>query len=583
MVHCENFEMDAVCNQLNNIILRMNTVLYGEFLAGSDSVSASLPLIVINEIMADPTPIAGLPDREYIELYNTHSLPVNLKGWILGFGSKQKILPDITISAGGFLLLTATGGAKDFLNYCKVIEVSGLSLNNSGVTVSLYDSQKRLTDQVDYTPSRHKKGFEDGGYSLERIDPYRFCGQQYNWATTLSKNGGTPGAENSVKASNYDHTAPYIMATTLTDYHILEIQLSECSGFSVNPADGLMNVPSNAVIDSISNDNNHCILKIYFRPSSLQNGITYSLIIHGLKDDCGNFMPDQTVKYGYYIPVRSDILINEVLFNPYPGGSDFVEIYNNSGHEVDLSGLFLATRDESNVLKQISQLSSERIYMPADSYLTVTKSIEGIIRFYRSRCDSCLLQVARFPTLVDQAGCVVLLNLNNEIIDEMNYSEEMHNAFITDNEGISLERISFSHPASQNRNWHSAAKYAGFATPGYKNSVMEVADSIDSKISIEPEIFSPNGDGFNDQLNIHLNGIKPGELINITILNSNGRVIRKLANNLTTSGSDNIFWDGSGPDFKRVHPGIYVLNISLFEQEGMQKTFRRACVITDHL
>ena len=79
--------------------------------------------IVINEIMADPTPIIGLPDREYLELYNPGNATVNLKGWILELGSKQKTIPDVSIIPGGFLLVTSTGGAKDLQSYGKVVEI----------------------------------------------------------------------------------------------------------------------------------------------------------------------------------------------------------------------------------------------------------------------------------------------------------------------------------------------------------------------------------------------------------------------------------------------------------------------------
>ena len=62
-------------------------------------------------------------------------------------------------------------------------------------------------------------------------------------------------------------------------------------------------------------------------------------------------------------PIKSELLISEVLFNPFPEGCDFVEIYNNSGQAVDISGLFLATRDASKALKQLTQLSVYQQYL----------------------------------------------------------------------------------------------------------------------------------------------------------------------------------------------------------------------------
>ena len=539
--------------------------------------------IVINEIMADPTPVVGLPDREYLELYNSGATSVNLKNWVLKLGSKQKIFQDVSIAAAGFLLVTAPGGARDLQLFGPVVEISGFVLNNAGLTLSLYDPGKRFADQVAYTPSLHKKGYGEGGYSLERIDPERLCGQNNNWATSLSAKGGTPGAENSVKASNPDHTPPQVLTSIFADQSRLEIQLSESVLLPDVQTDILREIPAGVVVDSIKIDQKTFLMRIWFRPASIVNGADYWLNLHGLTDECGNLMPDRIVKFGYYLPVKSDLLISEVLFNPYPEGSDFVEIYNNSGYEVDLAGLYLATRDETNTLKQISQLSSAQQYLPVDGYLAVTKSLDGIRRFYRTGCEECLLQMEKFPALADQSGYVVLLNQNQEVIDEMEYSDGMHHPFISDKEGISLERISFTVPASRKENWHSAAKSVGFATPGTKNSAEEVVNSGAEMIVLDPVIFSPNGDGINDQLNIYINTGEPGRILNITILNCAGRVIRKLANNFTVGSSDQLVWDGLNGDFQKVQPGIYILDISIFEGNGKHQSKSFACVLTDHL
>ena len=302
-----------------------------------------------------------------------------------------------------------------------------------------------------------------------------------------------------------------------------------------------------------------------------------------MTDECGNIMPDQNLKFGFYQPVKSDILINEVLFNPHPDGSDFVEIYNNSGHEVDLSSISIATRDEAKTLRQVYQLSASQQYMSPGSYLALTKSIDGIFRFYRTRCEDCILQMEKFPTLPDESGGVVLLNSDQDVVDEMEYCEEMHHPFITEKEGISLERIDLSVPASRKDNWHSGSKNSGFATPGYENSVVVSADSSSRMISVEPLVFSPNGDGINDQLKINIHTAKPGWLLNITILNCAGVEVRKLANNFITGSSEQLFWDGLNGDFQKVQPGIYILNISLFNLSGTQHVERFACVLTDHL
>ncbi len=539
--------------------------------------------IVINEIMADPSPSAGLPDREYLELFNSGSSDVHLKGWNLGLGSKIKVFPDVTVAPGEFLLVTAPGGAKDFLSFGSVVEVSGFLLNNSGQILTLSDPLKQWTDAVEYLPSLHKKGFGEGGYSLERIDPGRLCGQRENWATTLSAIGGTPGKENSVHATNPDHLPPRVLSAGLSGHSRLDILLNERFLIPVSLSGQFSNLSSGLLVDSVRGDADAFLLQLYFRPSTVINGVNYAVTLHDIRDECGNLMTSQTIRFGYYLPVKSDLLISEVLFNPYPEGADFVEIFNNSGHPVDLSGLSLATRDGTDKLIQLSQISVVQQYLEAGEYLAVSKSLDGILRFYQVKCKECLLQMEKFPGLSDLIGCVVLLDSNGEIIDEMNYTDGMHDALITESEGVSLERISYSASSSLQKNWKSASRSAGFATPGYKNSVCEVADSTGRIIFVDPVIFSPNGDGLRDQLIISLFTGVPGCLLNITILNCAGSVIRKLANNFTSGSSDQIIWNGLDADFQKVQPGIYILDISIFYQTGKHKSERIACVITDSI
>jgi hypothetical protein len=74
-----------------------------------------------------------------------------------------------------------------------------------------------------------------------------------------------------------------------------------------------------------------------------------------------------------------------------------------------------------------------------------------------------------------------------------------------------------------------------------------------------------------------------GWILNITILNYTGRVVRELANNITVGSSDRLVRDGLDGDFQKVQPGIYILNISLFEQTGKRRSMNVACVLTDRI
>ncbi|TNF43533.1 MAG: lamin tail domain-containing protein, partial [Bacteroidetes bacterium] len=140
--------------------------------------------------------------------------------------------------------------------------------------------------------------------------------------------------------------------------------------------------------------------------------------------------------------LAGDILISEILFNPVAGGSDYVEIYNNSTKEISTNRLYLASRDSKLELTQIYPLSkSKRLFLPGN-YLALTKDTSGVFPWFEIKCRECFLQMEKFPSYNNDFDYVVLLDENMNVIDELFYTEKMHHLLLAEEKGISLERIS---------------------------------------------------------------------------------------------------------------------------------------------
>ncbi|MCX6237104.1 MAG: lamin tail domain-containing protein [Bacteroidia bacterium] len=539
--------------------------------------------IVFNELMVDPTPVVKLPNTEYIELKNTADFPVNLKNWILEMNGKQKVMPDKTIGSGNFLIISGTGGNALLSGYGTVLEVSGLTLANDGVILKLYSDSKALIDSFSYKPTMHRKGYADGGYSLERIDPMRKCGADLNWETSISDNGGTPGIENSVFRNNLDTIPPSVISVVVPSPVLLEIAISEIPDMLSITGKIFSYSPSLPVPDSIRFDRKLRKYSIHFPKGSIQNGVVYNLIINGLADECGNKSPDLHREFWYYLPKTGDLLINEVLFNPFPGGVDFVEIYNHSGRKIELSDLYLASRDKTLKINTQYQLSGRSAVLMDSQYAAFTSDSAVLLTDYYSSCPGCIFEMQKFPAYNLDEGWVVLLNKEMEIIDEFHYLENMHHPMISDVKGISLERNSFSKSSSDPSNWHSASKTVGFATPGYQNSATEIVSETSDMVTFEPKIFSPNDDGVNDRFLIKLSPAEPGMMVNIRIYNENGLEIKRLANNLMIGSQDIVEWDGTKENHQKAELGFYIINVELFGLQGRKKQFKTVCVLTDRL
>ena len=65
--------------------------------------------IVINEIMASPKGAQGLPETDYVELYNASERSISLKGWTFIYDNTVIRLPNVPLAAGHYAVLYRKG------------------------------------------------------------------------------------------------------------------------------------------------------------------------------------------------------------------------------------------------------------------------------------------------------------------------------------------------------------------------------------------------------------------------------------------------------------------------------------------
>lgn len=536
--------------------------------------------VIFTEIMAKPADEERI-QYEFLELYNQDSLPVSIENWTLKIGSKSIMLPEATIPAKSYFLImpeymAASPNAPE--NAIYIFDDSDLT--DGGTMLQLLDSEDEVITWVDYDDNWHTNALSDlGGFSLERIDNNRYCGNSNNWATSIATAGGTPGSENSVAAINPDETIPSANYLLVPEDTSLIVRFDE----SLWPETAIGQVSTSLEFDSLyipHPKGEDLILKL---KEPLEEQTEYTITLSSFKDCNMNTMEDRT--FTFKNPVEAtpgDFVINEILFNPPSGCNDFVEVLNLTDNYLALQKLYTATLNDAGIPENINEVTTEAFILPPNEYYILTSSIACLEEAYQN-VDPLKSIITTLPSMPDDEGSIMCMNYSGEIIDQVSYSSAMHHSLLDNDDGVSLERISPYSPSDNTSNWHSAAADVGFATPTRKNSQYNDDEITEANISLDKETLSPDGDGFEDFLRINYEFKTGDNVLSIKILEHNGSLVRKLVNNETVSTEGFVTWDGTDDSFHKVPIGIYIVYSEWFDEKGNQKYDRQTCVVAGGL
>ncbi|MCX8491602.1 MAG: lamin tail domain-containing protein [Cyclobacteriaceae bacterium] len=532
--------------------------------------------VIITEIFADPNPQIGLPDAEYIEIYNRSKNPIDLSGWKLSDASSTAIFPSQIILPNEYWIVTSSASVSKFRSSGKTIGLANFpTLNNDSDVLTLKTAA--TIDSVNYTLTWYKdEDKQNGGWSLELIDPENTCGENNNWVVSNDPKGGTPGKQNSVFANKPDLTGPKLLTVIPSETGLvlffdekLEKPLGTVS-FLVDPSVGV----------SKYNFNNSFLTEIKVELSQpLVLRQLYSIQVSNLRDCAGNFIQAEFNKLSFALPEVADsldVVVNEILFNPRPSGVDFLEVFNRSSKFINLKGFSIANY-ESRMIKNPKTISSNIIVAP-NSFIVFTSSPTDLKTQYLQGVEKNFFEF-NLPGFNDDEGSVVLVNENGKMVDYFIYSGQFHSPLLKDKEGVSLERISIDQNSNESSNWKSASSTSGFATPGYLNSNSRPETAVDENaIQIEPEVFSPSQPSQDfSKINYRFN--QSGFVANVNILDQAGRLIKTIANNETLGFEGFFRWDGDRDDGGKARVGYYIIWVEVFDLSGNVRTFRKRVVV----
>lgn len=555
---------------------------------------ASLNDVVVNEVMADPTPPVGLPEWEYIELYNTTAFTIDLSGWSLVIGTSAKTLPSVALAPEGYLLLCKEEGAEGLAAFGPVCGFSSFSIANAGAIIQLSDADGTLVSEVRFNDTWYRDAAKkEGGWSLEQIDPLHPCAGQRNWTASDDPSGGTPGRENSVFAPN--PLPPQVERVAMLGEAIVLLWFDQQMDRPTleDPGHYWVLEREAAPVEACSDPLNVAVVSLTFA-EPFQEGMLYTLQLEGLANCSGEPLdPETKVTFGIpFQPAPAEILINEILFDPVVPAVDYVELYNASDKPFDLSELKLGVVKETfpsppdTVMKAISE--ERRLFLP-HRHLLLSTDGDGVCRHYACQPED-RLDMTSFPPYPNGGGIALLASRQGVLVDRVPYDVSMHDPLLKVTKGVALERVSWSAPSNQPDNWHSAAEAVHYGTPGYPNSMQAEApfpepsegNPLHLSVTPSPEVFSPDGDGFDDHVVIGYALAEPGATLNLYLFDVEGRLVRHLVRGALVGKEGQAVWNGLDQRGDRVPPGVYVLVAEAFNASGSVSRCRTALAVATH-
>jgi hypothetical protein len=207
-----------------------------------------------------------------------------------------------------------------------------------------------------------------------------------------------------------------------------------------------------------------------------------------------------------------------------------------------------------------------------------------------------LHQIGNFPLIVDPGEYVVLVNdsllfttfyfgfdgqiaqpsgwaaLNNSgdivrLVDQYGFLADEFDYVSVFDSNLTWSRSELS--GSESR-WGRSLAVGG--TPGEINEVLIRPSESGLRIGIEPQVFSPDGNGIEDETTITISAPSSNEYT-LKIYDRHGRLVKLFEDNSPYLADGGIYmWDGRADSGSRLPIGIYILYFEAGGVESLKKT-----------
>ena len=536
----------------------------------------------LSEIMFRPDTLSNY--TEFVEIVNIGSTPVDLTGWKIGDSlDVDAILPhngNAVLLPGQYGIILDPGYFDHASIYDELIPDTALILtiedasfgryglrNAPPLTVYLYDAGGVLVDSYRYSSDNPP------GYSDEKIDVNGPNSPQ-NWANSR-RFRGTPGAVNSVTPQPVDlaitamepvdsllwDNQPFSLRVGIANHGTTPVEAFSLAAYHLQSGRELI-TEKRFNQSLLPAEEQAVMLDDLMLPAGFQR-LQIVVRVEGDADTTNNVR--DTVLF--VESSGASIIINEILFEPRPGESEWVEIFN--GGDVALNLTYYLLTDFKDTLRIPEQAGN---LFPGEYWVvTGDSALMGQVKH-----PDRVIVLPRFPTLNNDVDELSLLSPAGRLLDRVRYTDDWYGHSVP--KGTSLEKINPWLASQNSENWTASVAAQG-STPTEVNSVFVETPPVKTTLQIQPNPFSPDNDGQDDFTVISVQLPSATGYITCRIFDTRGRLVRTLAMNQPVGSTTHLVWNGLKDNGTPARLGMYVVLVELYSTRTTDRYSLKGVVV----
>jgi hypothetical protein len=273
---------------------------------------------------------------------------------------------------------------------------------------------------------------------------------------------------------------------------------------------------------------------------------------------------------------KGAVIINEIFFDPESNNSEFLEFYNTSSDSIQVGGMKLSNKDD------VLFISPGYFKVPPKSYFVLAQDSTIYNNYPSLKLTENFVLLNSSLSLANTGSKLVIKDGRATTLDSVNYSPNWHNRNLISTKNRSLERINPALGSNDISNWSTSVTPEG-ASPGKPNSIFTETFITESKVTVSPNPFSPDNDGFEDFTTISFNLSTNLAQVRIKVFDSVGRHVRTIADNKPSGPSNSIIFDGLDDNGRQLRMGIYILLIEIVKENGNSEVLKLPVVVARKL